>query len=161
MKDQELPSSPAFRQYEAFFSIARNTDQIRWAEVLLWKAEALIELGRVAEALPLINRIRRRAIASESLSRIRDNNGDPTGMWLVGEYTTLGSQDNARSILRMERRLELAFESKRFFDLVRWGIAEEVINTYFDEERGRVAHLTDALFTAGRDEYLVGEFGIV
>lgn len=154
MKDQELPSSPAFRQYEAFFSIARNTDQIRWAEVLLWKAEALIELNRLGEALPIINQIRRRAISDESLSRIVDADGNATGNWMVGEYTDLGSQDNARQILRMERRLELAFESKRFFDLVRWGIAAETLNNYFDEERSRVAHLTDALFTAGRDEYL-------
>lgn len=154
MKDQELPSSPAFRQYEAFFSIARNTDQIRWAEVLLWKAEALIELNRVGEALPIINQIRRRAISDESLSRIVDADGNTTGNWTVGEYSDLGSQDNARQILRMERRLELAFESKRFFDLVRWGIAAETLNSYFDEERSRVAHLTDALFTAGRDEYL-------
>ncbi|MBB4078755.1 hypothetical protein GGR28_001372 [Lewinella aquimaris] len=154
MKDQELPSSPAFRQYEAFFSIARNTDQIRWAEVLLWKAEALIELNRMDEALPIINRIRQRAISSESLSRIADVDGNPTGDWTVGEYSTLGDQENARRILRMERRLELAFESKRFFDLVRWGIAAETLNAYFDEERDRVAHLTDARFTAGRDEYL-------
>lgn len=154
MKDQELPSSPAFRQYEAFFSISRNTDQIRWAEVLLWKAEALIELNRVGEALPIINQIRRRAISGASLSRIVDAEGNATGNWTVGEYTDLGSQDNARRILRMERRLELAFESKRFFDLVRWGIAGETLNQYFNEERSRVAHLTDALFTAGRDEYL-------
>lgn len=154
MKDQELPTSPAFRQYEAFFSIARNTDQIRWAEVLLWKAEALIELGRVGEALPIVNQIRRRAISSETLSRIVDANGAATGTWVVGEYSSLGSQDNAREILRTERRLELAFESKRFFDLVRWGIAAETLNAYFEEERGRVAHLTDAFFTAGRDEYL-------
>jgi hypothetical protein len=154
MKDQELPSSPAFRQYEAFFSISRNTDQIRWAEVLLWKAEALIELNRVGEALPIINQIRRRAISDASLSRIVDAEGNATGNWTVGEYNDLGSQDNARRILRMERRLELAFESKRFFDLVRWGIAGETLNQYFNEERSRVAHLTDALFTAGRDEYL-------
>lgn len=154
MKDQELPESPAFRQYTAFFSISRNTDQIRYGDLLLMKAEALIELNRMGEALAIINEIRERAGAPESLSRIADAAGNPTGNWTIGTYTTLGDQENARKILRWERRLELAFESKRFFDLVRWGIAEEVINTYLDVERARASHLVDANFTAGRDEYL-------
>lgn len=154
MKDQELPDCPCFRQFTAFFSISRNTDQIRYAEVLMWKAEALIELGRMDEALPIINQIRMRAISPESLSRIGFADGSPTGKWSVGEYPTLGSQDHAREILRFERRLEFAFESKRFFDLVRWGIAEPVLNKYFEVEKNRTAHLVDAHFTAGRDEYL-------
>ncbi|MDH3651280.1 MAG: RagB/SusD family nutrient uptake outer membrane protein, partial [Saprospiraceae bacterium] len=152
MKDQELPECPCFRQYQAFFMTARNTDQIRWAEVLLWKAEALIELGRQDEALPLINQIRRRAAASTGLINRAD--GSPTGTWVIGEYTTMGSQDEARQILRKERRLELAFESKRFFDLVRWGITEEVIDAFFEIEKVRAPHLIDGNFTSGRDEYL-------
>lgn len=154
MKDQELPESPAFRQYEAFFSISRNTDQIRYGDLLLLKAEALVELGRMGEALPIINDIRTRAGSAASLSRIADANGNPTGNWNIGTYTSLGDQDNARKIVRWERRIELAFESKRFFDLVRWGIAEETINDYLTVEKGRASHLVDAQFTAGRDEYL-------
>ncbi|MBV6648013.1 MAG: RagB/SusD family nutrient uptake outer membrane protein [Cyclobacteriaceae bacterium] len=111
MKDQELPESPSFRQYTAFFSISRNTDQIRYADVLLWKAEALIELNRVNEALPYINQIRNRAISTESLSRLAFSDGSPTGNWNVQPYTTLGDQDNARRILRYERRMEFGFES--------------------------------------------------
>ncbi len=154
MKDQELPSSPAFRQYTAFFSISRNTDQIRWGEVLLWKAEALIELGRINEALPLINQIRMRAGNEASLSRLVMADGSPSGNYVIGTYESLGSQEEARQILRYEKRMETAFESKRFFDLVRWGIAEETMNTYFEVERDRASHLVDARFTAGRDEYL-------
>lgn len=154
MKDQELPESPAFRQYEAFFSISRNTDQIRYGDLLLLKAEALVELGRMGEALPIINDIRTRAGSAASLSRIADANGNPTGNWNIGTYPSLGDQENARKIVRWERRMELAFESKRFFDLVRWGIAEETINEYLTVEKGRASHLVDAQFTAGRDEYL-------
>ncbi len=154
MKDQELPSCPCFRQYTAFFSISRNTDQIRWGEVLLWKAEALIELGRMDEALPIINRIRGRAASPESLSRLVFADGSPTGKYVLNEYPTLGNQEQAREILRWERRMELAFESKRFFDLVRWGVAEQVMNEYFAVEKSRASHLVDARFTAGRDEYL-------
>lgn len=154
MKDQELPECSCFRQYTAFFSISRNTNQIRYAEVLLWKTEALIELGRMDEALPYINQIRTRAISQASLSRLTFANGNPIGNWVVGQYTTLGDQDNARKILRFERRVEFAFEHKRFFDLVRWGIAEPIINAYFAVEKDRREHLNDARFTAGRDEYL-------
>jgi hypothetical protein len=154
MKDQELPSSPAFRQYQAFFSISRNTDQIRYGDLLLMKAEALIELNRLSEALTIINNIRGRAISSASTSRLVYADGSPTGKWNVGVYPSLGTQDNARKILRWERRLELAFESKRFFDLVRWGVAEQTLNQYFNEEKSRRDYLKDAQFTAGRDEYL-------
>lgn len=154
MKDQELPSCPCFRQYQAFFSISRNTDQIRYGDLLLMKAEALIELNRMGEALPIINAIRTRAGSAASTSRLVFADGSPTGNWNVGLYSSLGSKDDARKILRWERRLELAFESKRFFDLVRWGIAEETINAYFATEKGRRDYLIDGHFTAGRDEYL-------
>ncbi len=154
MKDQELPTSPAFRQYQAFFSISRNTDQIRYGDLLLMKAEALIELNRLGEALPIINAIRERAANSASVSRLVFADGSATGKWHVGTYPSLGSQEEARKILRWERRLELAFESKRFFDLVRWGIAEPTLNAYFASEKTRRDYLVDAHFTAGRDEYL-------
>ncbi len=154
MKDQELPDCPCFRQYQAFFSISRNTDQIRYGDLLLMKAEALIELNRLGEALNIINAIRERAGSAASTSRLVFADGSPTGKWNVGIYASLGSQDNARKILRWERRLELAFESKRFFDLVRWGVAGETINTYFLTEKGRRDYLIDGHFMPGRDEYL-------
>jgi hypothetical protein len=154
MKDQELPSSPAFRQYQAFFSISRNTDQIRFGDLLLMKAEALIELGRMGEALPIINAIRERAGSTASTSRLVYANGNPTGQWKVGTYSTLGTQEEARTILRWERRLELAFESKRFFDLVRWGVSAETLNAYFNTEKQYRDYLNEARFTSGRDEYL-------
>ena len=154
MKDQELPECPCFRQYTAFFMHARNTDQIRWGEVLLWKAEILVELGRQEEALPIINQIRRRAGNAASRSRINFADGSPSGTWVMGEYTTMGSQDRAREIYRKEKRLETAFESTRFFDLVRWGTTEEVLDEYFRVEKVRAPHLIDGNFTSGRDEYL-------
>ncbi|MCB0548568.1 MAG: RagB/SusD family nutrient uptake outer membrane protein [Phaeodactylibacter sp.] len=154
MKDQELPDCPCFRQYQAFFSISRNTDQIRYGDLLLMKAEALIELNRLGEALLIINAIRERAGSDASTSRLVFADGSPTGKWNVGTYQSLGDQENARKILRWERRLELAFESKRFFDLVRWGIAAETLNDYFASEKLRRDYLIDARFTAGRDEYL-------
>lgn len=83
----------------------------RYAEILLSKAEALIELNRDFDvAYDLINRVRRRA-----------------GMPDVDEtrYTT---QTALRELLRRERRVEFAFEGLRRSDLVRWGIALDVLN---------------------------------
>jgi hypothetical protein len=56
--------------------------------------------------------------------------------------------------LQWERRLEFATEGDRFFDLVRWGIAEPTLNAYINIEKGRRSFLNTAKFTAGRDEYL-------
>jgi hypothetical protein len=50
--------------------------------------------------------------------------------------------------------MEFAMESPRFFDLVRWGIAEPTLNAYLAKERTRRSYLANAIFTAGRDEYL-------
>jgi hypothetical protein len=54
----------------------------------------------------------------------------------------------------MERRLELAMESERFFDLVRWGDAEKVMNAYYAKESQIRDYLKGANFTADKDEYL-------
>ena len=56
--------------------------------------------------------------------------------------------------LRWERRLEFAMESWRFFDLVRWGIAEEKLNDYFEVEQERHTYLREARFEANKNEYL-------
>lgn len=152
LKDQEHPDSPDFRAFGAFFGTAKNTDIIRYADVLLFKAEALIELGRMDEALPIINRIRSRA--ATSTTRLVYADGSPSGNWNVGQYATLGSQDNARKILQWERRLEFAMEAVRFFDLVRWGIAGPTMTEYFDVEKERRDYLKSAEFTVGTHEYL-------
>jgi len=85
-----------------------NSQLIRYADVLLMLAECYIENNKVSDALPLINSVRNRSGAFE--------------------YTTLGSQIEAQTILRHERQIELAGEQLRFFDLVRWGILKETIN---------------------------------
>ncbi len=143
-QSERLPIGP-------LFTWARNTDQIRYADVLLWQAEALIELGRQDEALPIINRIRARA--ATSTARLVFADGSPVGNWVIGPYTTMGDQANARKILRKERRLELAMEAHRFFDLVRWGIAGPTLNAYFASEGQRREYLQTANFAVGQNEY--------
>lgn len=134
-----------------------NWQIIRYADVLLWKAEALIEIGDGAgleEARECINRIRRRAKNSAYVKDFNDPSKDAAN-YLIGEYPADGwNQDYAREALRFETRLETAMEGERFFDLVRWGIAAETMNEYIDGEKDMRVYYSVAHFTEGRDEYL-------
>lgn len=81
----------------------------RYSEVLLFLSEALIEQNKVAEAAPFLNQVRTRAGLTASKA---------------------ASQTEMRTAVYQERRVELAFENKRWFDLVRTGRAVEVITAY-------------------------------
>lgn len=157
MKENVRTDSPSL--HNAFWMFdGKNQSEVRYAEVLLWKAEILIELGRHPEALPIINEFRERA--ANSTNKLIFEDGSPTLDYDIDRYVDginiNWSQDNARTALRWERRLELAMEGRRFFDLVRWGIADEVMNEYFQREYQRPGRswLEPAQFTTGRDEYL-------
>ena len=157
MKETVLPDCPCFAFAAPFMSSSKNRDIIRYDDVLLWKAEALIELGRQNEALPVINSLRERA--GKSTGRLVDVQGDATGKFVISGYQPgvncpAWTQDFARTALRWERRLEMSQEGTRFFDLVRWGIAAETVNTYLSVEKlRRGSYLSEAKFTKNRDEY--------
>lgn len=154
-----LPSCPCFRKTNPFMGSGLNYDVIRLDEVMLWRAEALIQLGgqaNLTEALTLINQIRERA--ASSIQRLKFADGTPTGKfdispYIPGKNCSAWDQAFALQALQWERHLEFSTEGKRFFDLVRWGIAAETMNTYFATERVRRSYLKDAKFTQGRDEY--------
>ena len=153
MKEQQLATSPSYKKEGPFIGTSKNIDIIRYDDVLLMQAEAHIELGQPASALPLINQIRRRAAASTG--RLKKTDGTFASKYNVSEYPAAGwTQDYARKALQWERRLEFATESPRFFDLVRWGIAEPTLNAFIEKEKVRRPFLATAKFTAGRDEYL-------
>ncbi|MCF8245661.1 MAG: RagB/SusD family nutrient uptake outer membrane protein [Saprospiraceae bacterium] len=90
-----------------------NYTAIRYAEVLLWEAEALAELGQVAAAQVPLEAVRARARAQS----------DSTATALPMIVTT--DKQEMIDAVRHERQVELGFEMHRFFDLVRWGIAKE------------------------------------
>ncbi|TGD82571.1 RagB/SusD family nutrient uptake outer membrane protein [Hymenobacter wooponensis] len=153
MKENVLPSDPSFQKTPPFMSSSKNWAIIRFADVLLWKAEALIELNRASEALPIVNQIRQRA--QNSTARLKTATGANISNYKIGLYSAgQWNQQYAREALRFERRLEFAMEGQRFFDLVRWGIAGDYLNTYFDKEKTKRLYLKEARFTKGRDEYL-------
>ncbi|MEI7522787.1 MAG: RagB/SusD family nutrient uptake outer membrane protein [Mariniphaga sp.] len=145
----------AYTQVGPFYANTKNKIVLRYADVLLWKAEALIELGRQAEALPLINQIRTRAGNSTGLLKM--GGGQSVSNYHISTYedgvNCNWTQDFARNALRWERRLEFAMEGNRFFDLVRWGIADTYLNSYFATEKTKRKYLKDGLFTKNRDEY--------
>jgi len=156
MKETVIYDSPCYQPVNPWKSDSKNRDIIRVADVILWKAEALIQLGRHLEALPLINQLRNRA--AESTGKLVDVNGQPTGNFDIEPYldgvNCIWTNEFAFQALQWERRLEFACEGFRAYDLMRWGIMGETMNAYFDKERNRRAHLANAVFTVGRDEYL-------
>ncbi len=153
MRDQQLATSSSYFKNGPFMGTAKNVDILRYDDVLLMQAEAYIELGQQDLALPLINQIRNRAAASTG--RLKKLDGTFPSNYNIKPYPATGwTQAYARQALQWERRLEFATEGSRFFDLVRWGIAEQTLNAYIDVEKTRRTFLTTAKFTAGRDEYL-------
>jgi hypothetical protein len=120
---------------------------------LLIQAEAYIQLGQQDKALPIINQIRTRA--ANSTNRLKKLDGSFPSTYNLKNYpATNWTAAYALKALQWERRLEFATEGERFFDLVRWGIAEKVLNDYLNIEKVRRTFLSTAKFTAGRDEYL-------
>ncbi len=98
-----------------------NKVYIRYADVLLWKAEALLETSDYAGAITIINQIRERARTSSTA----DGSVIPAGTLADRPYSTDKSQ--VKEWLMHERRVELGFESHRFNDLKRWGTAKAVL----------------------------------
>jgi hypothetical protein len=153
MRNQQLATSSSYFKLGPFMGSAKNYDILRYDDVLLMLAEAYIELGQQANALPLINQIRNRAAASTG--RLKKLDGTFPSTYNIKPYSLANwTQDYARKALQWERRLEFATEGARFFDLVRWGIAEKTLNDYINVEKVRRPFLATAKFTAGRDEYL-------
>ena len=72
----------------------------------------------------------------------------------IGKYPETLTQEQARQAVRTESRLECAMEGERFFDLVRWGIAAEVMNKFIECEKDNRVYYQGVTFTAGKDEYL-------
>jgi len=155
MKEQQAPDCACYFKKGPFMGTSKNIDFLRYDDVLLQRAEALIQLNRQAEALPLINQIRARAKASTGRTKLLDGT-DPSN-YRIDEYkdgvNINWTKENAWKALMFERRLEFGMEGDRFFDLVRWGIAAETLNGYLAVEKTKRDFLSFAHFTKGRDEY--------
>lgn len=149
MKEQQAPDCSCYVKEGPFIGTSKNVDFIRYADVLLFKAEAMIQLGQFGPATSLINEVRTRAAQSIT----RQIEAGASDVYNVGIYPTFTSKEYALKALKFERRLEFGMEGPRFFDLVRWGEAEAVLNGYLAVEKTKRDFLSNAKFTAGRDEY--------
>lgn len=129
-----------------------NRIVFRYADVLLERAEAYAQLNETGEAIKLVNEIRKRA--KQSTGMIANYPSDYGVKFNISTYNGSYSQEETLKIVKMERRLEMGMESERFFDLVRWGEAEKVLNKYFAEETNNCSIYGDAHFTADKNEYL-------
>jgi len=114
-----------------------NIPIIRYADVLLMLAECEVEVGSLDRARDLVNMIRTRAggcaqgAGGDAVSDIQDP-GITWADYKVGTYqASWTDKDAAREAVRFERKLEMAMEGHRFFDLRRWGIAKDLINNQY------------------------------
>ena len=130
------PASPDMVQGFPWGASALNFCLIRYADILLLKAEALIETNSSLDtARQLINMVRAKADRSIDGSYTPVELNPMKANYYVGQYPAEGwNQEYARKAVRMERRLELAMEGNRWFDLVRWGNVLEVVNNYMQSE---------------------------
>ena len=138
-------------------AFAMNEYVIRYTESMLDRAEALIELGRLAEARTIINDIRQRA--ANSIKKHIEYAADQCEISLYPE-SYFQNKEMARKCLRWERRLEMGQEHERFFDLRRWGMLSTTLNAYFKREANDsyngqtyAQYYKDAHFTSGKNEY--------
>lgn len=149
------PESPDMYQGWPWGASQLNWQIIRYADLLLYKAEALIEIGGdgLEQARTLINQVRKRAMDSEYVKDFNDPTKDAAN-YKIGLYLASGwTQEYARQALRTEMRLEKALEGERFFDLVRWGIAKDVMTAYFNAEKDNRIYYDGAVFDAGEEYY--------
>ncbi len=132
---------------------AMNFTIIRFADVLLMAAEAEIELNNLEKAREYVNLVRARA--SNTASWVKKADGSNAANYVIGLYNTPWSDATvARAAVRFERKLELSGEGQRFFDLVRWGVAESTLNAYLTYEGAKLpVALGGATFKPNKSEY--------
>lgn len=138
---KEVPQRSKGETYnDSWQAFAMNEYVLRYTDVMLMRAEALIELGRLSEARTIINDIRRRA--ANSVAKHIDYAANQCEIAEYPEYY-FANKETARKCLRWERRLEMAMENGRFFDLRRWGIASQTLNAYYASEQNDVYSFFD------------------
>jgi hypothetical protein len=156
-----------------------NIHIYRYADLLLLLAEAEVEVGSLENARQLVNQVRTRAgktaqgcglpsdpKMAEALldlhpgcaddKRIAVPINDPSITWAhyeVGLYPSFPSKEYARTAVRYERRLELAMEGHRLYDLRRWGTAAPVLNSYISVEKERMPRLGNAVPFTDRHQW--------
>ena len=134
------------------FPNANNYRKFKLSHVMLWLAEAEVEAtgGSLETATNLINELRNRA---KNSNVVRFDDGTPAANYSVEPYpVTFPNKEYALKAIRHENRIELAMEGYRFYELVRWGMAGEVMNNYLDVSCSVMSYLCGKSFTEGQHE---------
>lgn len=129
-----------------------NQQLMRFADVLLMAAEVAAERSSLEVARNYVNQVRARA--ANPAAWVKDTGGGSAANYVIGLYNTPWTDQNfVRVAIRFERKLELAGEGHRFFDLVRWGVADATLDAYLSfEGTTLVAALGGATFTPNKNE---------
>lgn len=138
---------------------------IRFADVLLMGAEAEAQAGSLSKAEEYVNLVRARAANPAGWVYKYKNDAKPmegfsdipaanykVSEYPVGDFSGKG-KDYALSAIYFERKIELAMEGHRFFDLVRWGIAEQELNAYFNFQGKLTSDVRNGKYIKGKSEY--------
>jgi hypothetical protein len=147
-----------------------NVNVIRYADVLLWAAEAEAQAGSLSNAENYVNMIRNRAAnpvgflyayadathpASPTSNPAGVFSATPAANYLIKPYPSGYFTDKvtALKVIYFERKLEFGMEGHRFFDLSRWGTAEKTMNDFYTFEGKYISDVTGGHFTAGTNNY--------
>ncbi|MBO5595638.1 MAG: RagB/SusD family nutrient uptake outer membrane protein [Bacteroidales bacterium] len=155
---KEVPQRSKGEAYDnPWQAFPMNDYVLRYTDIMLMRAEALIETGSLEDARSIVNDIRQRAKNSVSKHIGYAADQCEIALYSANDFST---KEKARARLQMERRLELAMENGRFFDLRRWGIASTTLNNFFAKEQfceyegqAYAAYYKDAHFTPAKNEY--------
>jgi hypothetical protein len=140
-----------------------NYSLIRYADVLLMAAEVEAQVGSLDKAESYVNMVRNRAANPAGFVHKYTDDEDPTGgftdepaaNYKVSPYPggAFASKDFALKAIYFERKIELAMEGHRFFDLVRWGIADTELNAYISFQSTITNDVKNGKFLKGKNEY--------
>jgi hypothetical protein len=156
--DQAIASNSTFARATAI-----NFRAIRYAHVLLWRAECAVNEGDLETARQLVNQVRVRAGNELVMGRVLTyqlgagvtpvvDYTQPAANYKIGTYPAFTGTDQAWAAVQMEERLEFTLEGFRFFDLVRWGIDDQVLSEYIIKDAAFRTFMMGAHYTKGKND---------
>lgn len=132
-----------------------QTNLIRYSEVLLWRAEIAASESDLGTAMSLVDQVRARM--QDASNWVKENDGTTNAAnYNIGLYADNGGFPDATFAMNaviMEYRLETALEGHRFFDLVRRGVAKQVLDGYLSRPQFRGYLNSVGSFPASRGIY--------
>lgn len=147
-KSQQGVLSEAYGGWAPNQATANNYVYIRFAQVLLWAAECAAQSNDLASATNYVNQVRQRNVDptgwvhqyNKNSYGVQDplegSSNVPAANYKIGLYPIFSSPELALKAIYFENKIETSSEGHRFFDVVRWGIADQELNAYVAHETG-------------------------